>query len=252
MPLIVPLFTPNPALSAASFNHLCRGVAVGGAARGRRQAPAVRYQDIARAWWCRKNGRWIAIVSIPLKTRPAPIQLATSDGRTLRLHGRRQHTAREQHIQVEKIRARSNRWRKTWRASTASWPEQTKGPTRPSALLTQQPDVRQAGQRPSSPVRPAPLLHQRGNPTPGLDSFAVGAGTSGAGGGQGDPHRQLLLQRQYGVRRSRPGLHQHVLPYVAIDVQLGQSRPGRRHRRAGPVRPVAPLGPYYAPERQPE
>jgi hypothetical protein len=31
---------------------------------------------------------------------------------------------------------------------------------------------------------------------------------------QGDPGRQLLLQRQHGVCRPWPGLHQHVLPHV--------------------------------------
>ncbi len=53
------------------------------------------------------------------------------------------------------------------------------------------------------------------NPHAGLD-FAVPAGTpiKTPAAGKVISDRQLLLQRQYGVCRPWPGLHQHVLPHV--------------------------------------
>jgi murein DD-endopeptidase MepM/ murein hydrolase activator NlpD len=95
-------------------------------------------------------------------------------------------------------------------------PEQTRAyqtfsPAQPSNLLFDKPV-----QGPlSSPFGLRRFFNgEERNPTPASTSRSEPALHQGTSRWQGHPHRQLLLQRQYGVRRPRPGPHQHVLSHV--------------------------------------
>ena len=207
------------------------------------QAPKASY-DGKPVMVIKEQDTWRAIVGIPLTVKPGSQQI-TSGGRNLSFAvGSKKYP--EQHITLKNKRqvnpdpADIKRIDNELAIQIKAY--RTFSPNTPSNLLL------------DKPVN-GPLSSKFGvrrffngeerNPHAGLD-FAVPAGTPIK-----TPAAGKVIQWQYGVCRSRPGLYQHVLPYVE---DRHQGRPATGPRRCGGQgrldRPRH--GPAYALERQPQ
>ena len=193
---------------------------------GTAQAPAVRYQDKPVLVVQEEGRRWIAIVGIPLKSAPGAHQLTTSDGRTLSFTVGAKHY-REQHIKLKKYApGQSAGGRHGAHQPRAGRTDQGLPDLQPCPA--QQPDVRQAGQRPlSSPFGLRRFFNgEERNPHSGLD-FAVGAGTPSKAPAAG----KVILIGNYFFNGNTvfvdhgQGLISMFCHMSKIDVQLGQSLP---------------------------